>query len=49
MVYRAKQKILNIEISSGQESLKEMFKFFSHQENANPSNPGIPPYTNQNV
>ena len=32
--YRAKQRILNKGISNGQETLKEMFKFLSHQGNA---------------
>jgi hypothetical protein len=35
MWYRAKQRILKRGISSGQEALKAMFKFLSHQGNAN--------------
>ena len=48
MGYRAKQRILNRGISNGQEALKEMFNILSHQGNANPNNPEIPSYTNQN-
>jgi hypothetical protein len=35
-------------ISNGWKALKEMFKVFSHQENANQNDPEIPPYNNQN-
>jgi hypothetical protein len=34
----AKQRFLNTGISNGRESLKEMFKALSHQENANQNN-----------
>ena len=48
MGYGAKQRILQKEISNGQEILKEIFKVLSHQGNANQNDPEIPPYTNQN-
>jgi hypothetical protein len=35
-------------MSNGREALKEMFKVFRHQENANQINPEISPYTNKN-
>ena len=41
MGYRAKQRILNRGILSGQESLKEMFNILSHQGKANQIDPEI--------
>ena len=48
MGYRAKQRIHNIGILNGPETLKDMFKVLSHQENTNKNKPEIPTYTNQN-
>jgi hypothetical protein len=48
MLYRTKQRIHNVGIWNGCEALKEMFKVFSHQGNANQNDLEIPPYTNQN-
>jgi hypothetical protein len=48
MGYRAKQRILNLEIRNGSEAPKEMFNIFSHQGNTNQNNPEIPLHTNQN-
>jgi hypothetical protein len=48
MGYRAKQRILNRQISNGQETLKEMLSIISHQGNANQNDSEFPPYTHQN-
>jgi hypothetical protein len=48
MEYRAKQRILNQEISNGWEAPKYMFNILSHQGNANQNDPEIPPHTIQN-
>jgi hypothetical protein len=48
MGYRAKQGIHNRVISNVQEALKETFKVFSHQGNANQNDHENAPYTNQN-
>jgi hypothetical protein len=39
MGYRAKQRIIFIEILSGQEALKEILNILGHQENTNQNNP----------
>ena len=46
MEYRAKQMIHNRGILNAWDALKEVFRVFSHQENANQKDPEIPPYTN---
>jgi hypothetical protein len=46
MGYRAKLRILNWGISTGQEVPKEIFSI--HQGNANQNNPEIAPHTSQN-
>jgi hypothetical protein len=47
MGYRAKQRILNREISNGQETSNEMFNILCHQGNTNQNNPEILPHANQ--
>ena len=49
MGYRAKQRILNLEILNGQEAPKEMFNILNYQGNANKNNTEIPPHTSQNA
>jgi hypothetical protein len=46
MEYRAKQTILNKEISNGRGTLKEMFNILNHQVNANQNHSEILPYAN---
>mgnify|MGYP007114157574 CR=1 FL=1 len=45
---RANQRILNRGISSGRETVKEMFNGHSHQGNVSENNPKISSYTHQN-
>jgi hypothetical protein len=43
--YKSKQKILNKEISNGQETFREMVNIPRHQENANQNFFSVPCYT----
>ena len=48
MGYKSKQRILNRRISNNQETLMDMFKILSHQENVNQNDSKIQSYTCQN-